>query len=185
MDAIQALTQRVSAPRLMAPAPDEVALHSIRLSALRAADHGNLRPWRFLEITGAGLISLGQLYQDAMSIENPELTDVQKDRYLALPTRAPMILVAICSPVEHAKIPRQEQLLSAGCAVQNMLNAAFALGVGAYWRTGAPAFSRGVAGGLGLAEHEEIVGFLYLGTVVGHLRDAPVLDTEQFFKAWP
>ena len=185
MDAIQALTMRVSAPRLGLPMPSEQQLSIIRRSALRAADHGNLRPWRFLEVVEEGLNLLGKLYLEAALLSDEGLNDAQQQRFKSLPLRAPMVIVAIAKIQDHPKVPRDEQLVSAGCAVQNMLNAAFALNLGAYWRTGELALSRHVAEGLGLMASEEIIGFLYLGSIEGAAKQTPQLDPEAFFSRWP
>lgn len=185
MDAIDALTRRVSAPRLTAPAPSAGQRADLRRAALRAADHGNLRPWRFLEIEGEGLLALGRLYEAAALAGDGALSASQRERLRGLPLRAPLLWVAIARLRAHAKVPECEQLIAAGCAVQNMLNAAFALGVGAYWRTGELAYNRDVAAGLGLAGDEQIVGFLYLGRADGELRPAPELDPGDFFRPWP
>ena len=50
MDALQALHQRVSVPRLSEPAPKGDILANIQRAAFRAADHARMRPWRFLII---------------------------------------------------------------------------------------------------------------------------------------
>ncbi|MBB3168729.1 nitroreductase family protein [Simiduia aestuariiviva] len=184
MDAITALTRRVSVAKLMAPAPTEAQLTIIRQAALRAADHGNLRPWRFLEVSGEGLHRLGALYLAAMQCKKA-LSEAQQQRFKALPLRAPMVIVAIAQFTDHPKVPKEEQRIAAGCAVQNMLNAAFALGVGAYWRTGELADDLQVAKGLGLTESEVIVGFLYLGQPDGPLKRCPELNPKEYFQAWP
>lgn len=184
MDAIKALTQRVSVGRLVAPAPDGDQMSTIRQAALRAADHANLRPWQFLEVSGDRLSQLGELFCQAAVAEDPTLSDAQRERYQMMPMRAPLVVIAIAKIAEHPKVPRDEQLLSAGCAVQNMLNAAFALGLGAYWRTGDLAFSRFLHGALGLCDADQIVGFLYLGTPESGFRVAPELRVEDYFKVW-
>jgi len=71
-------------------------------------------------------------------------------------------VVAQLGPDE--KIPEQERLLSAGCVCFALLQAAQALGFGAQWLTGWPAYDAEVARWLGLREHEHIVGFLHIGT---------------------
>ncbi|UTA46552.1 nitroreductase family protein [Simiduia sp. 21SJ11W-1] len=184
MDAITALTTRVSEARLTEPAPTEAQLTLIRQAALRAADHGNLRPWRFLEVTGDGLNRLGALYV-AASQQVEAVSEPQAKRLQGLPMRAPMVIVAIARLTEHPKVPMDEQRIAAGCAVQNMLNAAFAMGLGAYWRTGALAENPYVCKGLGLSESEAIVGFLYLGQVAGEAKACPELDAQDYFKVWP
>ena len=47
MDAITALTTRVSGTVLEEPGPDALELHTLLAAAARAPDHGKLRPWRF------------------------------------------------------------------------------------------------------------------------------------------
>lgn len=183
--AIEVLINRVSSGLLTAPGPTAGDLQIIQQAALRAADHRQLRPWRFLVIEGQGLERLGELFLTAKTHDNPSISAEEASRTRSLPLRAPLLIVAIASCTEDPKVPEIEQLLSAGAAVQNMLNAAFALGYGAMWRTGDLASHAGVRDGLGLGGNETIVGFLYLGTSRGALREAPGLDTANFFKAWP
>ncbi len=183
MDALENLHNRISINRLTEPAPSGAVLENIMRAALRAADHGRLQPWRFLVIEGDGLDHLGKLFVDA---SGDDLNDAVKEKVAAKPHRAPMIIVAIASPRDLPKIPVIEQVISTGAAVQNMLNAAFAQGVGAMWRTGGLAYNPQVKEGLGLDEAESIVGFLYLGAPAG----APCAVTQdqsvdKFFRHWP
>lgn len=185
MDAITALTQRVSAPRLVAPAPSAEQCEIIFQAALRAADHGQLRPWRFLRVAGASREALAALFLQAAQAQEGDLSDSRREKILGMPMRAPLIIVAIACCHEHPKVPAVEMMLSAGAAVQNMLNAVYALGLGGCWRTGEMAYSEVVRAGLGLQADEQIVGYLYLGTPALPLREAPVLTSERFFQPWP
>lgn len=184
MDAITALTQRVSSGKLTEPGPDQAQCEAIYKSALRAADHGCLRPWRFLTVSGDDRHQLGELYLQAGLADDPELSEARQSKFRAMPLRAPLVIVAIARCAEHPKVPREEMLISAGAGVQNMINAAFALGVGAYWRTGAMAYHPLVKQGLGIADDEEIVGYLYLGTPQVPPRAAPELNIGDFFSPW-
>lgn len=185
MESIKALHSRVSEGRLAAPAPTSEQLKNIQLAAFRAADHGRIKPWRFLVIEGDGLHALGELFVAAAEAGGDELSDKERQRIVAKPMRAPMIIVAIARCSDHPKVPEVEQIISAGAAVQNMLNAAFVQGVGAMWRTGGFAYDRAIMEGLGLAERESIVGFLYLGTSSGRDRQPPELTIGDFFSNWP
>lgn len=186
MDALEALHNRVSIGGLADPAPSQTQRDNIFRAALRAADHGNLRPWRFLVVEGEARNCLGQIYvQASESGESGEpLSDAQKERTQNMPLRAPLVLVAITRLQEHPKVPFEEQRMSTAGAVQAMLTAAFAEGVGAYWRTGPLAENRGVAKGLGLAENEEISGFIYMGTPQKAPRPAPELPVSEYFADW-
>ncbi|MFD1218103.1 MULTISPECIES: nitroreductase family protein [Microbulbifer] len=183
MEALAALHNRVSVGLLTDPAPDASQREQIFRAALRAADHGNLRPWRFLVVEGEARNRLGELYRRASEAEAP-LSEAQRERTLNMPLRAPLVIVAITCLQEHPKVPFNEQRMSTAGAVQAMLTAAFAEGVGAYWRTGALAENREVARGLGLAENEEISGFIYMGTPQKAPKAAPALAVEDFFRDW-
>ena len=185
MDAITALHQRVSTPRLIAPAPTPDQLNVLFKAALRAADHGNMQPWRFLVIEGAGLSQLGSLFAKAATSKNQKITPSEIERCHAMPQRAPMIVVAIAKCAPNPKVPHIEQIIAAGAATQNFLNAAFATGVGAVWRTGDMAYDPIVKKALGLAEGEEIIGFIYLGTPTVPPHAPREHNPADFFSAWP
>ena len=185
MQAIDALLNRVSCGKLEAPAPNSEQRSNLYRAALRAADHGSLKPWRFLEIEGEGLEALGQVFERAALQDDDQLTDVQRERFRKMPTRAPLIVAAIARCEEHAKVPKWEQVVATGAAVQNLITAAFAQGIGAYWRTGAMVEHNHVKRELGLVGDEKLIGFVYLGTPSIPLRDAPVSEVGDFFQPWP
>ena len=185
MDAIKALHERISCPRLSAPAPAGEVLANIQKAAFRAADHGRIRPWRFLVLEGDGLVALGELFAHAETVKNPDLSDKERQRALGRPLRAPMVIVVIASPKANLKVPEIEQVISTGAAVQNMITAAYAQNVGAIWRTGDYAYDRNVMDGLGLRQDEKIVGFLYLGTMEFTPPPAPEVEVFEYFSNWP
>jgi nitroreductase len=75
-------------------------------------------------------------------------------------------------------------VVATGAAAQNIMLAAHAMGFGAMWRTGDPAYDPHVKGALGLAEDDTIVGFLYLGTPVGNPPQPPSPDPASFVTEW-
>ena len=184
MDALEVLHTRVSAPRLGGELPEQETLNNIFRAALRAPDHALLRPWRFITIKEAGLPALGDLFAEATREINPESTDVEIEKARAKPLRAPLIVVAVATVTEHAKVPEVEQVISAGTAAHSMLLAAYAQGIVAMWRTGSMAYHPSVHAGLGLVEGEHIVGFLYMGERQGKSRNLPRLDVEDFVSDW-
>lgn len=185
MDALQALHSRVSVPRLVGPVPTQDQLQALFKAALRAPDHAWLRPWRFLLVQGVGLDALGQLFAQAGLSDTPDLDLPAVERLQALAQRAPMLIVAISCRQAHEKVPNIEQDLSCAAAVSNMLVAAHAMGIGAVWRTGWLAYHPVVREGLGLAAHEQLIAFLYLGQPAGRVKSLPELAPEDFFQDWP
>ena len=183
MDAIELLTQRTSCGMLEAPAPTAKQLELMFQAASRAPDHGLLRPYRFLTIQGSALDRLGQLYLDASLAKNPDIEEAQRNRLLNMPLRAPMIVVAIAVKQQHPKVPEIEQVMTAACAAQAVIQAAYAQGVGAMWRSGDLMFDANVQKGLGLNDNEEIVGFIYLGQPMRD-RQAPEMDQSLYVAEW-
>jgi nitroreductase len=164
MDAIEALTTRASPASLVAPAPDAAALDRMLRAAVRAPDHGRLRPWRFIIVAGAARQTLGDVLADALRRRDPVAPDAVVAKERAKPMRAPLMVVVAASLREHRGVPAIEQVIAAGAAAQNLLVAAHALGFGGFWRTGASAYDDNVKRALGLRAEDAIVGFLYLGT---------------------
>lgn len=188
MDAITALQQRVSVSKLTGPAPDTSQLEQLFKAATRAADHGNLHPWRFLVIEGEGLVQLGELFARVATAKKVDIAQSELDRCKSMTLRAPMIIVVIAKCQIHPKIPQIEQLISAGAAAQNILNASFALGLGAIWRTGDMTYDSDIKRALGLVTNnelnEQIVGFLYIGAPAVPVHSPRELTTNNFFSKW-
>lgn len=184
MDALDALFNRVSVARLGEPAPTPEQRELLLRAALRAPDHGQLRPWRFLTIEGEAREALGELFARAELARDAQVPTAVLDKVRAMPLRAPLLMVVIACIREHPKVPASEQLLAAGCAAHGILLAAHALGLGAIWRTGELSHDATVHAGLGLAGNEQLLGFLYLGTPQGELRKPQPLEPAEFVAAW-
>ena len=166
MEAMELLLGRSSAMLLAAPAPSEEALDKIMRSALRAPDHGRMRPWKFVVIREDKRARLGELMAATLKRANPNATPEMLKRASEAPMRAPMIVMAAYKAKPTEKIPAFEQMISAGAAAQNIMLAAHALGYGAMWKTGDVAYDEEAKKAFGLDPADTIVGFLYLGTRV-------------------
>lgn len=185
MDALTLLHQRSSMGKLGAPAPAGESLEAIYQAALRAPDHKELRPWRFVEFTGEGRERLGELYAEAEFQADPDVSDTVLASVRKKPLRAPMIIAVIARVTPDVPgVPRLEQVLSAGCAGHGILLAAHAQGFGAMWRSGKYAFDPVVHKGLGLKDDDELIGFLYLGTPGGRNKPVAHHDTADFVECW-
>ena len=163
MNVFEAINTRISMPALTDPGPTDVQWEILLRAGARAPDHGRLRPWRFLIVRGAARELLGEVMADALRMSKPDAPAELLDRERRKPLRAPALLVVAVVPVPHSSVPEIEQILAGGAAAQNILLAAHALGLGAIWRTGAPAYNGDVARALGLPTQGRIVAFIYLG----------------------
>jgi len=162
MDALELLVNRRSASRLAEPAPAGEQLDNILQAGMRAPDHGTLQPWRFFVIEGEGRERFSQLMERGAVALGQDEKGIEKAR--TAPFRAPMIIAVVAKCEDHPKVPRWEQLLSAGCAVMAMQMAALAQGFNGIWRSGPLTGSPVVREALECREQDQIVGFLYLGT---------------------
>ncbi|WP_299725969.1 nitroreductase [uncultured Endozoicomonas sp.] len=184
MDGIELLLNRRSSPVLESPGPTPEQLEVMFQAALRAPDHARLRPWRFLTVSGEAREALGELLAKAARFDQQDLSEDALSRFRGMPLRAPTLVLAICPVKEHPKVPEIEQKMSLAAAVQSLLLAAYAQGVGAVWRTGDLCYHPVVAEGLGLAENEALMGFIYLGTPSGSQKKLPVMEVSDFVSEW-
>lgn len=184
MDAIVALTTRASPAALVDPAPDQDALDRMLRAAMRAPDHGRLRPWRFIVIDGPARARFGDVLAESLRVRDPQAAGVAIEKERAKPMRAPMIVVAAATLQERRGVPAVEQVVAVGAAAQNMLVAAHALGFGGFWRTGAPAYDDAVKHALGLRADDAIVGFLYIGTPSGAPATVAVPEIASHVTRW-
>jgi nitroreductase len=156
------LHARRTVSRLGAPGPDPAALTAMLAAADTAPDHGRLRPWRFVVVTDDVRERLADAYAAAAAARGEDPEAVARAR--SKPLRGPCLVAAIARTVPHPKVPAWEQLVAAGCAVQNLCLAATALGFGSAWRTGSAVEDPGVRAVLGLSEDERLIGLVHLGT---------------------
>ncbi|MBU6372605.1 MAG: nitroreductase [Alphaproteobacteria bacterium] len=141
------------------PGPDRAQLDTLLRLAARVPDHGKLGPWRFLVLEGDGRVRAGAAIADALGADAPDPA-FERARFL----RAPVVVTVISTAAPHPKIPEWEQVLSAGAACFALVTAAHAMGFAGCWLTETPTYDARARAALGLADHERIAGFIYLGT---------------------
>jgi len=182
------LNTRQSIPvRLLGePAPDKATLMRMLEVACRVPDHGRRVPFRFIQIHGAARDALGEAVAERGKRRRwPNVDELMYAKDRERFSRAPLVVavVAVLDP-EDAHTPAQERMLSAGCTCFALLQAAQALGYGANWLTGWPAYDPDVAKLLGLDEDERIVGFVHIGTPKQSIPDRPRPDPVTLLTSW-
>ena len=179
MEALDNILNRISARNLVQPHPNEDELELVYKAALRAPDHAWLRPSRFIEVSGEGILRLSNIFEE-YSLTMDDISPEVAAKYKEAPYRAPMIIILINSYKEHPKVPAIEQKLSTAAAAQNIMLALNAMKYSAIWRTGKLAFNRFVSDKLGLKDTEEILGYLYIGTSDGINKKIPEMPIDGF-----
>jgi nitroreductase len=162
--ALHLLLNRQSSGALVEPAPSGADLDLILDAALRAPDHGRLRPWRFVIIRGEAKAKWAERVAEAIQKRDPENAAAMIGKYRGWVQRTPLIVALGAEIKANHKIPEIEQLLSTGAAAMNMLNAAHFLGYAGMWVTGVNSYDPNVSSALGFEAPSRLVGFLALGT---------------------
>ena len=166
-ETLQLMALRRSTPvaALSEPGPGADDIDAILRLAMRVPDHRKLEPWRVLVIEGDKRALFGEVLAAARNLREPDAAPEKLAAERALPLRAPVILAVISSPVhDPKKTPVWEQQLSAGALCQNILIASQAMGWAGVWITEDAAYDGHVHAALGMHGHEQVAGFIYLGT---------------------
>lgn len=184
MQAMELLLGRNSHARLVEPAPEGQVMERIYQAALRAPDHARLTPWRLIEFRGQALDELGEIYAQAKLCQDPGASFEDLTRLRNMTHRAPLVIAVIAKIQEHPKVPKSEQVLSAGCVAHGLLLAAEAEGFAAMWRSGSLCFDPQVKQSLKLNLEDELLGFIYMGSPVGRRKAIPEYKVADFVEVW-
>lgn len=187
MDALENLLGRYSTPAklLTEPAPSDAELDTLFAAAVTAPDHCSLQPWRFIVIRGNARRRLGDVFVEAYRLRDSSASAAQLESYRLKPLRAPLIIAVVANiQTGNAKVPEQEQLISAGVAAQHIQLAARALGYHSIWLTGINTHDLHVNSAMGLGFDEKLVGFIYLGSNTQAIMHPERPDTQQFVSEW-
>jgi nitroreductase len=152
--------------RLVAPGANLDQLEQLLAAAAAAPDHGQLTPWRLVLIPFDKREVLAQVFEQALQERDARAAAPERSAARDKALRSPTLLLAVAdlSPREP-DIPADERLISLGCAIQNMLVLAQAIGLGSGLSSGQALGSAALRRAFGLHEHERAVCFVSFGTV--------------------
>lgn len=153
--------------RLGAPGPSDEALHASLSAAAHAPDHGQLLPWRFILVPQPARPALAEAFAQALLERDPQAGSEEQARARDKAARAPALLLLVADERGgDAAIPAAERVLSAGCAVQNLLLMATALGFGSALTSGKALTSVALRTLFALQPHERALCFVSIGSVL-------------------
>lgn len=163
---LTAIHERRSIGKLVLPMPNDDELNVALQAAFAAPDHRQLKPWRFIVLTGDALLELGRvlLQAETVNMSAGGVSDISRQKLLNMPLRAPMIITVVTDIKEHEKVPAFEQVLSVGAATQNLLLALESLGYRTIWRTSLLCNEPLVKSHFNVADKDVISGFIYVGS---------------------
>ncbi|MGO4887351.1 nitroreductase [Anaerobacillus sp. MEB173] len=167
MDVFEAIRQRRSIGKVKPDPIEKEKIEKLLEAATWAPNHFHTEPWKFFVLTGEGRRPLGRTLAAIAkeSMDDPSTTENQAKLKKAeeKPFRAPVVIAVAVIPSDNPKVINIEEVGAVNAAIQNMLLAAHALGLGAIWRTGKPTYHSKMKQLFGLREQDEVLGFIYLG----------------------
>lgn len=167
MDTLTAIRTRRSIGRVRQELPPKEAIELILEAATWAPNHFRVEPWRFVVLTGKSREELGEVFGevDRESVADPAGSEGEEKARLgkAKALRAPVLIAVIVERVVDSRAIESENAAATAAAVQNLLLAAHAIGLGAVWRTGAYAYHPKVQAFLGVEPGESLAGLIYVG----------------------
>jgi nitroreductase len=178
--ALTLITSRcnISPKRLIEPGPDAAQLERIFAAAAAAPDHGEITPWRFVIVPAGARAMLAEVFALALIDRDPDAMPNQIATAREKAHRSPLLMLAVARlGAANPEIRGVERLLSLGCAVQNMLLAAHAMGFGCGLTSGRAMASPRMRDLFALTEGETPVCCINIGTATTHrpgrVRPAP------------
>lgn len=156
------LTRRSTAA-LQPPAPTVEEIGAILEVAASVPDHGNLRPWRFVVVTGDARAAFGAALAQAARDADPDLDDNAAERIRAKAFVAPALIAVAARIDAGSKVPAWEQVASASCAGYAIALAAHQLGLGAIWKSAPVHDGVAIEKLLDLAPDDRFLGWVNIG----------------------
>ena len=175
--------QTVLPKRLLAPGPDAAQLRTLFDAAAAAPDHEQRLPWRFIAVAEDKRALLAEVFAAALLDRDPAALPKQLEAAREKAHRAPLLLLAVARLDDtDTEVPAPERWISLGCALQNMLLAAHAMGYGSALTSGQALRSPRLHALFTLGPGEVPACFVNVGTVDScrPMRLRP--DAERFFS---
>ena len=158
--------QTILPKRLIAPGPDAEQTQAILAAAAHAPDHHELLPWRFILVPQAARERLAEAFGAALIERDASATPEQVAQAREKAHRAPLLLLAVVRLRDgDAEIEPHERIVSAGCAIQNLLLMAHAQGFGGALTSGKALASAPLRALFALSDDEQALCFVNIGSV--------------------
>jgi nitroreductase len=163
MDVFEAIHNRHSQKKVKPDPVPRAMIEKLLDAAAQAPNHYKVRPWRFVVLTGRARERLGEVMSVSLRERQPDFPQEAFDKAQTTPLQAPVVIAVGVEKPSEPKVLEIENICAAAAATENLLLAAYAIGLGAKWRTGEWARDAKVKEFLGFEPDQHIVGFVYVG----------------------
>lgn len=176
MNTLDFLQRRRSSKKFGDIAPTKDELEQMFKAALRAPDHGRLKPYRFVVLQDKACLAKC-LIAAAEEFEQGEQGLAKAEK---LTHQSPCVVAAIARlDDQNAKVPVWEQQVSAGCATYGLQLAANTLGFETVWISKHWVKGSLLRQTLNCQSNEQIIGLVMIGSPQDKETITTSLDTEE------
>jgi len=169
MDVFEAIRTRRSLAQLRDETVPREVIEQLLEAATWAPNHKRTEPWRFAVFSGAARERLAQAFRENYRLDHPQATpeelsgpgEKSAKRVLSAP-----VTIVVSSEAGRSAVETLENYAATAVAVEHILLAAHALGLGAYWRTGEAAYTaprNAIKQLVGAPPDSHLVAFILLG----------------------
>ena len=160
MTALEAVLRRRSRSSVTDLAPTFEQLLPFVEAAATVADHGDLKPWRLIELRGDARDRLGAAFVEASGLEGKDAAKLAEK-----PLRASLLIAVVVSYKPSFKVHRWEQEATAAGVAHTLSLLLDEAGWGVFWRSGGHTRHPAVHRMHELGPDEQLLGWLYVGGV--------------------
>lgn len=168
MDIFEAIETRRSEAHLLPREVDREIILKVLSAGMWAPNHHHTEPWHFHVFQGESRQKLADAVMNNFHRDHPLAAPQEEEKAQRKNPRrileSPLVVV-VSSDAGKDEMETTENYAASACAVQNILLAAKALGLGAFWRTGEAAYTspNAIKELLGLPENSTVVAILLMG----------------------
>lgn len=176
MNTLKFLQHRRSCKKFGDVAPSQEQLEQMFKAALRAPDHGRLKPYRFVVIENK------QAFYQALLAAAKEFDQGERgiEKAEKLANQSPIVVATIAKlDPDNKKVPTWEQMVTAGCATYALQLAANVQGFETVWITKHWAEGSEMRKTLCCTENEKIIGFVMIGSPQDKTEITTANETEE------
>lgn len=159
----------IAPKRLVIPGPNDQQKQLLLKAAGTAPIHGDRVPWHLYEISENSRFQLGEVFVKNLKKRLEDVSSEQCDEAFSKALRGPYLLLMVAKhSIADVDIPKNENIISASCAVQNILLMAHSMGFGAGLSSGKALYGAELKKLLRLDDDDEPLVFITIGTVKSH-----------------
>jgi nitroreductase len=144
---------------------DDSVIEKLLENAIWAPSHGLVQAWYFKVFAGKGVETFYSLQQAIYREITPEhrFNEMKYIKYQEKSKHVSHIIAIIARRDPNKRYPKQEDIVSVSCAVQNIYLCLQAYDIAGYLSTGDVCYAEPMREYLGLGNDDECIGFFILG----------------------